>query len=179
MSRLQAAETVKRLRLSLAMSLFKPNENIIIFCLDEGAQEAQAVLLIPGITCGPIFIALLQHLSVSFDIIIAHSLGTAVACHLNSVRPDLPRATVIIDPLHSRTNTSAILFGPVLHPHYGPCVAQHKDWSCDTRRCGHGNGSVLGKPRRAERDWTARSFQLCRIDGRLKRQPLRLENSDD
>ncbi|GKT45232.1 non-heme chloroperoxidase [Colletotrichum spaethianum] len=234
------------------MPFFKRNENISIFYLDEGPQEAQAVLLIPGITCdlhdwnwqvpfllglgfrvitpdprgqghssapaptsdiksypGPNadpsivdyypqsaaedFIALLQHLNVLSVIIIAHSLGTAVAYHLASVRPDLPRAMVILDPLHSVPTETAdehlsdptsvlqnltMLFGPALYPPTVP--TWHTTWI--GRRAMQGDMVVvmaqcwacLGDPNGIGR----REVSVAQHDGKLKCPRLTFGNSE-
>ncbi|KAK1979843.1 Alpha/Beta hydrolase protein [Colletotrichum cereale] len=234
------------------MPFFKRNENISIFYIEEGPQDAPAVFLIPGKTCdlhdwnwqvpfllqqgfrvitpdprgqgrssapaptpdiksypGPNadpsivdyypqsaaedFIALLQHLNLSSAIIIAHSLGTAVAYHLASVRPDLARAMVILDPLHSIPAATAEehlsdpmtvlpnlagLFAPSLYPPTVP--AWHNTWV--GRRAMQADMGVilaqcwscLGDPNAIGR----REISVAQHDGKLKCPRLTLGNSD-
>ncbi|WYZ46090.1 hypothetical protein EsH8_IX_000315 [Colletotrichum jinshuiense] len=234
------------------MPLFSRNENISIFYLDEGPKEAQAVLLIPGITCdlhdwnwqvpfllehgfrvitpdprgqghssapaptpdiksypGPDadpsivdyypqsaaqdFIALLQHLNVSSVIVVAHSLGTAVAYHFASVQPKLTRAMVILDPLHSIPTATAdehlsdpmqvlqnlaMLFGAALYPPSVP--AWHNTWI--GRRAMQGDMGIvlaqswacLGDPQGLGR----REISVAQHDGNIKCPRLTLGNSE-
>ncbi|KAK1855634.1 alpha beta hydrolase fold protein [Colletotrichum chrysophilum] len=234
------------------MPFFKRNDNISIFYLDEGPQEAQSVLLIPGITCdlhdwnwqvpfllehgfrvitpdprgqgrssapaptpdinaypGPDadpsiidyypqtaaqdFIALLRDLNIKSVILIAHSLGTAVAYHLVSVRPDLTRAMVILDPLHSVPAATAdeyladptkvlqnlaMLFGPALYPPTVP--AWHNTWI--GRRAAQGDMGVilaqcsacLGDPQGTGR----REVSVAQHDGKIQCPRLTLGNSE-
>lgn len=234
------------------MPFFKRNDNILIFYLDEGPQEAQAVLLIPGITCdlhdwnwqvpfllehafrvitpdprgqgrssapaptpdinaypgsdadpsiidyypqtaAQDFIALLQDLNIKSVILIAHSLGTAIAYHLASVRPDLTRAMVILDPLHSVPAATAdeyltdptkilqnlaMLFGPDLYPSTVP--AWHNTWI--GRRAAQGDmgailaqcSACLGDPQGIGR----REVSVAQHDEKIQCPRLTLGNSE-
>ncbi|EFQ32025.1 hypothetical protein CGRA01v4_08377 [Colletotrichum graminicola] len=237
------------------MPFFKHNENISIFYLEEGPQDAPVVFLIPGITCdlhdwnwqvpfllqhgfrvitpdprgqgrssappptpdiksypGPNadpsivdyypqsaaedFIALLQYLNISSAIIIAHSLDTAVAYHLVrlvSVRPDLARAMVILDPLHSISTATvdehlsdpmtvlpnlARLFDADMHPPTVP--AWHNSWT--RRRAMQTDMGVimaqcwacLGDPNAIGR----REVSVAQHDDKLMCPRLTLGNSD-
>ncbi|KXH42663.1 hypothetical protein CNYM01_04096 [Colletotrichum nymphaeae SA-01] len=234
------------------MPYFERNENISIYYLDEGPQDAQAVLLIPGITCdlhdwnwqvpfllthgfrvitpdprgqgrsstpaptpdiksypGPDadpaiidyypqsaaldFIALLQHLDVSSVVVIAHSLGTAVAYHFATVRPDLTRAMVILDSLHSIPSETvdkyltdplqtlqnlAMLFGPALYPPTVP--AWHLTWIGRRRLAGDMN-VILAQSYACQVDPEAigrREVSAAQHDGKIKCPRLTMGNSE-
>ncbi|KAK2054348.1 alpha/beta-hydrolase [Colletotrichum caudatum] len=234
------------------MPFFKRNEEISIFYLEEGPQDAPAVLLIPGITCdlhdwnwqvpfllrhgfrvitpdprgqgrssapaptpgiesypGPDadpsivdyypqsaaqdFVALLRHLDVSSAIIVAHSLGTAAAYHLASVRPDLARAVVVLDPLHSIPAATAEehlsdpatvlpnlagLFAEAMHP---PTVPEwHNAW-IRRRAMQTDTGVVLAQCRACLGDPDAigrREVSVAQHDGNVRCPRLTLGNSD-
>ncbi|KAF9872329.1 alpha beta hydrolase fold protein [Colletotrichum karsti] len=138
------------------------------------------------------FIALLGHLNISSVVLIAHSLGTAVAYHLASVRPDLTRALVVFDALHSVPSATAdeyltdpqqvlqnlvMLFGEALYPPTVP--AWHNTWV--GRRAAQGSMEVvlaqcwacLGDPNGIGR----REISVAQHDGKIKCPRLTLGNS--
>lgn len=126
-------------------------------------------------------------------VLIAHSLGTAAAYHLALTRPDLVRAFVILDPLHSVPVATAeehlsdpsrvlqnlaMLFGPGLYP---PTVhAWHNTWI--TRRAVQGDMTVilaqcracLGDPEGLGR----REVSVARHGCRIKTPRLTIGNSE-
>ncbi|KAF6826320.1 hypothetical protein CMUS01_09475 [Colletotrichum musicola] len=234
------------------MPFFQRNENISIFYIDEGSKDAQAVLLIPGITCdlhdwnwqvpfllgrrfrvitpdprgqgrssapaptpditsypGPganpsivdyypqstaeDFVALLCDLDVSSAVLVAHSLSTAAAYHLASTRPDLIRALVILDPLHSVPVATAeehlsdpalvlqnlaTLFEPALYPPTVP--AWHNTWIA--RRAAQADMAVILAQCRAclcdPEGLGRREVSVSRHGGKVKAPRLTIGNSE-
>ncbi|KAF6819184.1 hypothetical protein CPLU01_13127 [Colletotrichum plurivorum] len=229
------------------MPFFQRNENISIFYIDEGPKDAQAILLIPGITCdlhdwnwqvpfllgrgfrvitpdprtpgaraahitsypGPgvdpsvidyypqstaeDFVALLCDLDITSVILVAHSLGTAAAYHFGSTRPDLVRALVILDPLHSVSAATAeehlsdpalvlqnlaSLFGPALYPPTVP--AWHNTWI--TRRAAQADMAVILAQCQASlcdpEGLGRREVSVTRHGGKFKAPRLTIGNSE-